>query len=313
MAANIDQQKKLQKKARKKYLSSALAHALVRVDPEYKPYILSCGCCGTLAIDDNRELRSLYYCKNRWCSTCASINTAILIQKYLPAFQRLNEQESLFFVTLTKPTIPSHMIPDRLVEMQKAWRKITDLARKKCVNFTGVRKTELKVSAGNENLYHPHYHVIISNRNNAEYLVSQWLKINQDANIKSQDITKINSLDNGLLELFKYSTKITAADNSGNVQLAEPWKLDIIYKSLKGKRIFQGFGGMNSYVEGFNDSELTADTVNVARGIYQWQGVDWYHTDYGHALTNWTPTAEEISLSHWKSSKKISQNLQNEL
>lgn len=309
MAGTITEQNILYKRARKKYISSALSHQLVRVDNEYKPYILSCGCCNTLEIDNDNVLKSRFYCKRRWCSTCASIMAATLINKYLPIFKKIEKLDDLYFVTLTKPTIPADKLEERLSEMQYNWRKIADLARKKRNNFIGIRKTELKVSAGNENLYHPHYHIIVVGESNAKWLVDQWLQKNKDAGHKSQDARKILATENALLEIFKYSTKITAADNAGNVQLAPAWKLDKIYKALFGKRIYQGFGGLTMISDG-EDFETTAETVIMARGVYEWHGTDWYHTDYAIPLTNWIPTAEELALKYWSPKKTACETLE---
>lgn len=288
----------LRKKARKKFLSNSLAAGLARLDnsPLVSAYRKTFACCDLLAVSELGDLTSSYYCKNRWCMTCASIKMATMINKYLPAFQKLH---NLYFVTLTLKTCAADEIPARIVYMQRQWRKIADLARRQNkrdgshAGFIGLRKTELKIGRGGG--YHGHYHIIVQGESNASFIVESWLRLNGNlASPKAQDMRAVTNTEVALLELFKYCTKCTAAENGGNQIMASFEQMDTIFRAIYRKRIYQPFGGMIGANE--DDFELTPETVKRAAGIYKWIGHDWFHTDYGQTLTGWTPEQMEIAI-----------------
>lgn len=289
---------KLRAKARKKYLSNSVAAGLVALGESsllHKKYLSTFGCCRTLEVHDSAEMKSLFYCRNRWCNTCASIKMATMINQYLPEFQKL---EKLHFVTLTMRSVytPAEIEP-RLELMQSTWRKIADLARKKRDGFKGLRKTELKVGKGGG--YHAHYHIILQGGNNGGWLVEEWLKHNGLRSRRSaQDCRPVKDTETALLELFKYSVKCTAADDTDNQIIATPRQMDAIFTALYRKRLFQPFGGLKMVDE--EAFELSPEMVKKASGYYDYIGADWWHRDFGQALTGYTPDDMDIALSKWR-------------
>lgn len=279
----------LLKKARKKYLSLSLAKDLVKIktSPLNKAYALTFGCSDLLAIGDTGELTSSYYCKKRWCQTCASINMATLINKYIDAMQGLDE---LNFITLTIPNCSAENIAETLELMGATWRRITDTARKLKMPFKGLRKIELK--AGKYYGYHPHYHIIMENNKSALWLRDQWLKRLPQCSIKAQDVRPIENVEAALIELMKYATKLTCAEGSGNDVLCSPRQMDVIFCALAGRRLYQTFGGLKSVNE--DEYVLSPEVYQRAAGFYQWIGHDWFHTKYGHALSGYVPEGSEV-------------------
>lgn len=270
-------------------MTNALLGALVKLDsPLKKKYLTSFACCKTLHIDNEHNMRSMFYCQNRWCQTCAAIKMATMINRYKGTFEKLDD---LHFVTLTMPTCNANDIKGRVTEMSKMWRKITDSARKQCTNFKGLRKTELIVSRGGG--YHCHYHVIIQGESNANYLVDRWLSISKTSDKKAQKIEKVYSTENALLELFKYATKIVTKSK----KVIPANQLDVIYQALYGRRLFQTFGGLTSVNE--DEFEITPEIIKKAIGYYEWIGFDWYHITYAQALTEFHPSDLEVSLKNW--------------
>ena len=291
----------LRKKARKKYLSSAIAWSLVSLSPSTKTYWNATRCSEELFVDKDQQLYSAQYCRARFCPTCASIKMATMISKYLPVFSKLDD---LHFVTLTLPTVTAEQIPDRLTLMQKSWTKIRNLAGKQLESFNGIRKTELKVSKGSTKLYHPHFHFIIQGKKQAYFLRDQWLRINPTASIKAQDIRCVtNNSDNkesALRELFKYSTKLTCSNDAGNEIAIPTYQLHIIIQALHGKRIFQSFGDIKQVNEDEMDIQKV-DTANKAVGFYKWNGVDWVHKIYNQNLSDYKPDNDTLTIAiSWK-------------
>lgn len=284
----------LRRKARKKYLSNSLAAGLVRV-PEStlrSQYAKTFACCDVLAVSGLGDITSNFYCKNRWCRTCASIKMATMINKYLPIMERIPD---LYFVTLTLRTVAADQITDRIEWMQQCWRKITNQARRDCPGFVGLRKTELKIGRGGG--YHGHYHILVSGEDNASFIIRQWLRLNpKQASRSAQDMRKVNpdGLENALLELFKYATKSPESKDSCNNVDASFRQLDCIFRALYKRRVYQPFGGLRAINE--DDFELTPESVKRAAGIYKWIGHDWFHVEFGQQLTGWTPESEDINL-----------------
>lgn len=294
-------------KARKKFLSVSLANELVKLNsPLKKSYALTHRCCDQLTIDHEQTLRSVFYCKKRWCNTCASITMATQINQYHTEIQKL---ESPQFVTLTMRNVVAAELHHTLDEMTKIFRRITDTARKRGVPLKGIRKLECKV--GKNGLYHPHYHIILESPKSAEYLVAEWLlRWGNKTSPRAQDIRPINNIETALIELMKYATKITCAENAGNTEfLCTDKQMDIIFTSLHKRRLYQPFGGLRALNENAFDID-NPEVVKRAQGIYQWIGHDWYHTEYGQPLTNWKPEETEIAIykrggiSHKKSDQQ---------
>lgn len=303
---DVKQQKALLlSRARKKYLSSSLARELVKItgSPLNKQYALTCGCQASLYMQSPEEggkLRSNYYCKNRWCQSCQSIKMATIINQYLPVLQDLDNDHDIYFVTLTDKAIPYDMLTNQIVTFQKRWRKISDLARKKLVDFKGLRKIECKTAKNYPQLMHLHYHILVCGKTNAEYIVQEWLRLSPTASPLAQCVKYVDNIAIAAIELVKYVAKLTTSQKDGDKPMT-PRQLDTIFVALKGKRIYQTFGGLRPVPE--EEFIVNEETINQARGWYDWAGQDWYHRDYGHALTGFVPDQEDAKI--WRS-KSIS-------
>lgn len=295
---NMD--KKLLKKARKKYLSAEVARELVELkSPLKKQYLQTFSCCHSLEVDEVGEMRSNFYCRRRWCHTCASITMATLIDKYCPTFAKMGPNV-VHFVTLTVRNCSGVKIPDTLNTMLSTWRRIADKARKEGRIFRGVRKIEVKASK--QWGYHPHFHALIEGKEAAEWLVAEWLqRLPKYTTKKAQHIREVedeNDLTAALVEVFKYATKTTCAEDTDNRMCCTPQELDTIFRAVKGRRLVQPFGG----IRGVTDEEafdITPQIVEAARGIWIWNTSDWWHVQTGEALTGYQPetNAETIDAT----------------
>lgn len=281
---------KLQDRARRKFLTNSLASELVKLDsPLNKSYALTFGCCRQLYISKDHKLSSPFYCKKRWCMTCASIKMGTQINNYRLPLSRLQD---LQFVTLTFRNIPAEYLPSSLDGMAKTFRRITDLARKKSIPLTGLRKLEVKVDA--RGWYHPHYHLLVETREASEWLRDQWLvRYGQSAYEGAQDISPVTNLDSAIVEVMKYATKLTCAEDSSNEVLCTPAQMDVIFTSLHRRRLYQPFGTLKLDSEEDFQPE-NPEVIQRAIGLYEWIGFDWYHTQYSQALTHYHPEALEI-------------------
>ncbi len=209
-------------------------------------------------------------------------------------YKPLSNYEDLYFVTLTRRSIKKSELNDAVDEMQKIWRRITDLARKSRTEFSGVKKLELKVGKGGHG-YHPHYHIIIAGEDNARWLIEQWLQRSKNSTAAAQDMRAVNNLDNALVELMKYATKLTCAEGTDNQILCTAQQMDTIFTTLHRRRLFQPFGSCK--VDHSEDHfETTEERIYKAKGLYEWIGHDWYHVEYGQALSNYIPEGSEVQI-----------------
>lgn len=272
----------LRKKQWSKYVSKGISLTLMHFNPNsklFKSYKNSTYCAETLLTNEVGKIHTTY-CKNRWCLTCNRIKTARLINEYLP------QLETLFnpvFVTLTLPTIEGEELPERIVEMEKAWRAIynsTKQVKYKRTHdiFRGIRKAECTIRPNGH--YHYHFHFIIDGWAEGEWLIGQWLRRFPSADRKAQDIRFANEF--AFRELFKYAFK--AEVKSGSKTNAK--RYDLVFNALRGKRTYQAFGGIKAVEEDFNEDDLTGAVVleGMANRIFKWCTDDWYDKSTGEGL-----------------------------
>ena len=281
-----EQEKRLQKKAKKKYLSLGIAyHLYYETDsPLRKSYQHSMYCADVLTPNKQQNKLTAKYCKNRWCPLCSSIRIAMLINGYGPQLKGLNEP---YFVTLTAPTVPAEELPDRIALFGKSFIQIVNSHRGRKIKMKGIRKAECTVRP--KGLYHYHFHVIIGGKENAEFLVKRWLEIVPGALPQSQDLRPAD--EGSFIELFKYFTKLVVKDKrTGMREIVDYKRLDIIFQALRGKRTFQPFGGLKAVSEEIDEEELEANILISADSIFKWIMDDWVNLETGECLTGFKPS-----------------------
>lgn len=216
--------------------------------------------CSSELVEENGKVRG-NYCKGRLCMVCNAIRTAVLIEKYKPVFDEWGDD--CYFVTLTAPTVPEEELVKRIDDMKKVFVKVKATLKKRhqrslkagkeCMKFEGLRKLECTYRPKTKH-YHPHYHLIVRGKSNADELLKLWLKATKSWGTSelAQDVRKA---DQGVRnELFKYFTKVvtSSSDEGGAVEELGMDKLlkgkiylhalDTIFRAFRGKRVFQSFG-----------------------------------------------------------------------
>lgn len=285
----LSDKQRLNKKAAAKFLSTGLSIKLLKNNPKsslYGSYQRSYYCAARLDQEGNK-IRSKY-CKNRWCAVCNRIRTAKIMNGYLPAIKQLQEIEPCFFVTLTKTSVTGSDLNNSIELMESVWRKIMTSKANRKLKVIGLRKAECTIRPNGH--YHYHYHVVIQGKNNAEWLVESWLKrLVGKAKIAAQDIRILNQ--DSLHEIFKYFTKLTTSkkDKTEERELYDPTRMDIMFRAIKGKRVFQSFGGLKQVTEEIE--EIITEEYNEiepANKEWTWYADNYFDTD-GVALTSYKP------------------------
>jgi hypothetical protein len=292
-----DEQEKtpLIKKARAKYLSQNLAIQLIAYNPEselIKSYSNSYYCCSVL-LQSGKELKSKY-CKNRWCALCNRIRTAKAMNAYLPAIEKLGD---VYFVTLTKKTVEEKDLKTSMNLMESTWRSILmSWENKKYRRIIGLKKIEN--TSRPQGKYHYHLHVLMKGKENAEWLVSEWLRrMGGETNAKAQDVRKAD--ERSLKEMFKYFSKLTVQNKDKERELIDYKRMDVIFRAMRGKRVYQGFGGLKSESEDFEEIQTQEyDFLESCEKVWNWRSDDWIDK-WGECLTGYSPSDKfkEIFLS----------------
>lgn len=287
----------LDKRAKSKNLGYALSVRLAQC--EHSPLVKSYWktyWCATQIIKTGKKTISKY-CKKRHCLVCNRIRTAEMIKGYLPALQQMKEP---YFITLTAPTVPPEQLNSRLNEMNECWRVIMKRFQKKKIVIDGIRKTEC--TARPMNLYHPHYHLIVDGKKYGQMIINEWLKENETALKRSQDIRKAD--EKTIKELMKYFTKIFSKkkDKEGNYERTDTKRLDIIFQSMDGRRVYQPFGRIRKFKVSEDIDEIISeennDIENISDGTYIWKQsiANWINLETAEILTNYEQTEDDKKL-----------------
>lgn len=278
-----NQKLKLVRRARAKYITNGLTNQLRKLkSPLHKAYINSYFCAYVL--EQNGTKLTGRYCKNRWCLICNRIRTAKLINEYNPQFQSLPD---LHFVTLTRPNVKADFLRQEIESLNECFRVIVNRdLRRSGVKIKAVRKLECTYSEERDD-YHPHFHIVISGKNEAELLRSAWLARNPTADIKANDVRPCD--DRGGKELFKYFTKLLT---KGRIHAKS---LDVILRAMYKLRVFQPVG-IKKVSEEIPDiiSKEYSDILSDDWGYWAYREsekfADWYNTETGEGLTDYVPT-----------------------
>lgn len=287
------------KRGRADFFSTNLKVALHNANPSSpirSRYLLSTFCTRELTKDGNKITGK--YCGQRWCVTCNRIRTAQLINSYLPEVQSITDPR---FITLTLKNCPGEQLRERVQWMIKTWGQIQKkLARRQGVK--GYRKLEVTHNQ-KFNDFHPHFHAIVDGKDNARFIISEWLKLCKAANIEAlEEWQDDREADLGAMkELFKYTAKILPKKPKGKTWeevFTDQGRVkrflegqDIIYQALYKIRTFQPFGFKPLKEEKEEEERLEVEAqetaLNIPDGVYIRNGRgNWEHTFYPDKLHN---------------------------
>ena len=289
--------KNLRKRAKSKHLTGALDVELRKLEDSelIKAYWNTYYCASSIK-QEGKKITSRY-CKNRWCLVCNRIRTAQLIKGYEAP---LRELKNPHFVTLTRPTVPAELLEQTIIEDTKAFRRIFDRLRKRGHTLTGVRK--LEATARPDGKYHPHFHIIMEGEAEAKMLINEWLHEFPECEAGAQDAKPAN--ENTIKELMKYFTKIfsTKKNEDGTIKQEEtdPERLDVIFRAMQGKRVYQPFGRIRKQAPNVSEEigELITEEIEELKAndtTYVWVRPvhDYINISTGELLTGYKPTVAD--------------------
>ncbi|SHG26358.1 protein rep [Flagellimonas flava] len=288
----------LKGRAKRKTITQSMMLSLIDIAKEdgelemEKAYWNTYHCQQRIITDDSR----LYgkYCKNRFCTLCCSIRKAELINKYYPI---MRNWESPYFLTLTVKSCNANNLSLYIKKFIIGFSRITSKYRKRHQRgrgklLMGIRSLECNFNPVKKT-YNPHFHIITKDKETAELLLEEWLRLwtRKFAKRQAQNLQKVYNLESGLIEIIKYGSKIftepdlkkrSKTKDAGRIYIKA---LDTILKAMKGKRIFDRFG-FNTFSTVGKKKSVTQLLSNFREWEYCSERCDWINVD-GDCLTNY--------------------------
>lgn len=243
------------------------------------------------------------YCKNRFCTLCCSIRKAEIINKYYPIIEKWEEP---YFVTLTVKACTAPYLKKRISKVLEGFQRIKDRHKKNYLRGKGTKLIGVKSLECNYNpvkkTYNPHLHLIVANKEIAEIIIRDWLKIwtPKFAQRQAQDMRKIFNVETGLIEIIKYGSKIFSEPDMKKKGESTSYQiyvaaLDNILTAMKGKRIFDRFGFNAEKKEQYINKE-PQQIVKYEEWEYNPQIYDWQNTTNGAVLTGYKPKPQLTAI-----------------
>lgn len=291
--------KTLIQRANNQYFSKKLAEQLLRIPntPLKKGYKRTFFDCNKYLIQTGKKLTAKY-CNARWCNVCNRARTGKLWNSYKTQLEAFLEPQ---LVTLTIPNVSETELPNSLKMLIREFALIIKKGRK-TRTINGIRKLECTYNA-DEDTYHPHIHVYIDGKVNAQYLMDEWLRRFETAEPWCQDSRDAYDLR----ELFKYTTKIVTKSKRDGTMGIYVNALDKIFRAMYAMRTFQSFGKVRMISEDIDD--IRSQEYNIPEYDHvqwNWHEDDWKYfgvTSNGFdcvPLTNYKPSEAMKELTTTK-------------
>jgi hypothetical protein len=239
---------------------------------------------------------STHYCGNRWCLVCNRVRTARAIEAYKPIVE---SWQSPYMVTLTLRNCGANDLSTTLGEMVKGFAScVRSVRRTHGLAVTALRKVECTYNI-RESTYHPHYHVIIDGREQAELLRDLWLRrFRGRAELVGQDVKLCG--EGSLQELFKYFTKLTTQTRTKKGRQAMPVEaLHAIFSAMRGRRVWQSCGftlskEVEEAIEGgvieVAEDEVFEQPEDLVLWEWEQEYADWIDLQTGARLSGYVPS-----------------------
>jgi hypothetical protein len=210
-------------------------------------------------------------------------------------------------VTLTIKAIPAFRLHKLLTKILQGFDRIKDRYRKRNARGKGIKLVGVKSLECNFNpkakTYNPHLHLIVENKQMADILIKEWLKIwtSRWANRASQNSQKVGDTEKALIEIVKYGSKIFTEPDVNNKSKTQCKSnihvsaLDNIFKAMKGLRIFDRFGF--NLPKG-NDPETENARIVQKYGVWCFEPkyFDWINAENEESLSDYKPLSGLIQL-----------------
>lgn len=252
-----------------KAITSKMMFKLVDLDSPLKFSYFHTLKCNDILLQDKRNISSRY-CKTRFCVICNRIKTAKVINEYLPIIDGLSD---LTMLTLTIPSVKADQLPSAYKMMVESFRRITRNIKKNYPqnSVIGFRAYECNYNS-KKDTFNPHFHILMQGKTNAFLIKNLWLDQIKGASYKAQDVQSANS--SALIEIVKYVCKGVVKEQF------YPQAMDCIFRSLRGKKVFETFGikKLNLDMNTINKTVIDFKTSDVDVWVWDHEIMDWINS-----------------------------------
>lgn len=301
VGSKMDSDKALKGKAKRKVISRKLTLKLATIakgkqDEKYYQSFWNTFHCQNRVITFEGRIYGRY-CKNRFCTLCSNIRRADIINRYLPVMQ---EWEEPYFLTLTIRACKAARLRVMFAALIRAIKRITAKYRKrnqrgKDIKLIGIKSLECNFNH-EKRTYNPHLHLIVANKAIGDIILKEWLLLwtPKFAGRAAQDIRPVEDIEQNLIEVIKYGSKIFREPDMQNRAMKREEStmyvaaLYNIFDAMKGLRIFDRFG--------FDLPKEAKERIGarVVNDFYDWvfspENFDWLNTENELTLTGYTPS-----------------------
>lgn len=246
------------------------------------------------------------YCGRRVCSVCNNIREFILRSKFEPIFRTWKDP---YYLVLTTKSVPKAKLKSRIDAMYRAFHRINQKYQKRrqrgdTINFIGVKTLECEFNPDPNKLwYNPHFNILVPNKEVAEILLMEWIKIwgPKYVDRKGQYCEAVRNREKILLEVIKYCTKVfTDPDKDKKFMTVKGHRIYVkalynIYVAMRGHRIFERFGfNLPPNTPKRDPKETEVD--HSIKWKYSLKYMDWVGEDSASLLTNYIPDARTLDI-----------------
>lgn len=306
--SDLSKKAALNSKAKRKLITQFLCKSMIEVAEKkgetkrLQTYWNSFHCQESMTGSNGRSYGK--YCKNRMCTVCSAIRKAKMINLYMPVISTWERPQ---FLTLTVKSISERNLKKYVSGMNRALRRITSKHRKRGQRGTGQKLKGIKSLECNFNpqtkKYNPHFHIIVPNKQTAEILITEWLKLwtGGRTNRKAQFYRPVRSTKADLMETIKYGSKIfTEPDLNKKAQgdgerVIYAAALYNIFEAMHRERIFDRFGfNVPKVIEQKQEMQFLKGEIDTWE--YDREHKDWVNLETGTLFSGYIPPEELMNL-----------------
>lgn len=269
----------------KKLKNIAVTPHISHCSEKRKEVIESCGSRLEFAHDGHGKMKLIkaYLCHHPLCPICKgrrSMKTFHELLKITDLARQIQPTVQFLMLTLTVPNVPGETLRDTISHMMKSFERFIKRTEIQKAIKGWFRSLEVTFSKKRGD-YHPHFHCLLmvnSGYFKKGYIKqARWLELWQEATrqpeITQVDVRKVkpnpkregSALEAAAAEVGKYATK--DQDYVENVSKGE-YKargevIDVLCKSLKGRRLIAYGGLLKRYRQELGLAEKEDDLVHV--------------------------------------------------
>lgn len=271
--------------------TSKLAYHLSKNNPNSKlnkQYKRTLNCGSYLEIKDNNgKLHKITNnCGSKYCKNCQRKKSSKLAEKYKDDLKDCNT-----FLTLTRQLIHQDNLKAYDKQFSKFWSNLNKKIKRRIeLNCKYLRASEILLK--NDDKLHYHFHLVVSDRQTAEFILNEWYNFNMNLGTEFKDLIAIDfqaqdirDYTGNTKEILKYFTKLD--------DIKDYKRLDTLLNDRYRKRSIVAVGFVkaknNDNIDD-DDDLIEIDTIGnvfLTKGRYVWSRLikDYVNIDTGEIGT----------------------------